>query len=101
MFDTISRPTFGLPILSLLIVFGDWKIIIRNINTLLFAPSSGVLKQFHELLASGEPAIYAKVTMPAVFVGYPLAAVLGVSFGMITGEIFRTSPPVRLLPSDQ
>jgi NitT/TauT family transport system permease protein len=71
-----------------LIVFGDWEIIGRNINTLIFAPPSEVLKQFNELLASGELAISAKVTMPALFVGYPLAAVVGVSSDIITGEIF-------------
>lgn len=89
MLNKISQPSFWLPILSLVIVFGGWEIVGRSINPLLFAPPSAVLQQFNELLASGELAAAAKITMQALFLGYLLAVVVGVPFGIIMGAWTR------------
>lgn len=89
MVDRFSRPQIWLPLLSLVIVFGGWEMVGRSINPLLFAPPSSVIAQFQELLATGELQATAKITMQALFLGYALAVVIGIPFGIVMGVFTR------------
>ena len=82
MLDKLTQPRYWLPFLSLVFVLGGWEIVGRSINPLLFAPPSEVLKQFQEMIASGELVAAAKVTMQALFLGYALAVIVGIPFGI-------------------
>lgn len=83
--DRLRKPSVWLPLLSLLIVLGGWEIIGRSINPLLFAPPSEVLRQFGVLIESGELWAAAQITMQALFVGYFLAVIVGIPFGILMG----------------
>lgn len=72
-----------MPFLSLVIVLGGWELIGRSINPLLFAPPSEVLRQFSVLIESGELWAAAQITMQALFLGYALAVIVGIPFGII------------------
>jgi len=85
MLDKLTQPRYWLPFLSLVFVLGGWEIVGRSINPLLFAPPSEVLKQFQEMIASGELVAAAKVTMQALFLGYALAVIVGIPFGIVIG----------------
>lgn len=85
MFGKLSKPSVYLPILSLLAVFGGWELVGRSINPLLFSPPSIVVGQFGELISSGELQAAAKITMQALFLGYFLAVVIGIPFGIVMG----------------
>ncbi len=85
MLEKITQPRFWLPILSLVIVLGGWELVGRSINPLLFAPPSEVLKELGILIESGELAAAAKITMQALFLGYFLAVVVGIPFGIVMG----------------
>lgn len=89
MIDRLKRPQLWLPLLSLVVVFGGWEIVGRGINPLLFAPPSAVAVQFAELWETGELAAAAKVTMQALFLGYALAVIVGVPFGIVMGAFPR------------
>ncbi|QFS83058.1 Putative aliphatic sulfonates transport permease protein SsuC [Roseivivax sp. THAF40] len=89
MLAKLKKPSLYLPLLSLLIVFGGWELVGRSINPLLFAPPSVVAAQFVELYQSGVLIDAAKVTMRALFLGYALAVVVGVPFGIIMGAFER------------
>lgn len=89
MIDTLKQPRVWLPLLSLVIVFGGWEIVGRSINPLLFAPPSAVIGQFAEMLASGELVAAAQVTMKALFLGYALAVIVGIPFGILMGAVPR------------
>lgn len=85
MIDKMTKPRFWLPILSLVIVLGGWEIVGRNIDPLLFAPPTVVLEMFGEMIESGELAKAASVTMRALFLGYVLAVLAGIPFGIVMG----------------
>lgn len=85
MLDKLMQPRYWLPFLSLVFVLGGWELVGRSINPLLFAPPSEVLKQFQEMIASGELVAAAKVTMQALFLGYALAVIVGIPFGIVIG----------------
>jgi len=85
MIRILSQPRYWLPLLSLVIVFGGWEILGRSIDPLLFAPPTMVLGQFGALIASGELMDAAKITMQALFLGYALAVLAGIPFGIVMG----------------
>ena len=85
MITKMTKPRFWLPILSLVVVLGGWEIVGRNIDPLLFAPPTVVLETFGELIASGELAEAASVTVRALFLGYVLAVLAGIPFGIVMG----------------
>ncbi len=85
MIANMTRPRFWLPILSLVIVLGGWEILGRNIDPLLFAPPTVVLEMFGKLIESGELVKAASVTMKALFLGYVLAVLAGIPFGIVMG----------------
>ncbi|SLN09787.1 Putative aliphatic sulfonates transport permease protein SsuC [Roseivivax jejudonensis] len=85
MLATISKPRVLLPLLSLVVVVGGWELVGRSINPLLFAPPSVVAQQFAELLATGELQRAATITVQALFLGYALAVVAGIPFGIVMG----------------
>ncbi len=85
MLANLKKPSIWLPLLSLVIVFGGWEIVGRSINPLLFAPPSVVAAQFSELVTSGELAEAAQITMKALFLGYALAVLAGIPFGIVMG----------------
>lgn len=85
MIAKLTKPRVWLPLLSLLIVIGGWELLGRSINPLLFAPPSVVAQMFVELMESGELVAAASVTVRALFVGYALAVVIGVPFGVVMG----------------
>lgn len=85
MIAALKRPSVWLPMLSLAFVLGGWELVGRSIDPLLFAPPSVVAAQFGELLASGELAAAAAITMQALFLGYALAVLAGVPFGIAMG----------------
>ncbi|MCR9087772.1 MAG: ABC transporter permease [Rhodobacteraceae bacterium] len=89
MIDKLIRPSVFLPLVSLVVVFGGWEIVGRSINPLLFAPPSEVLRQFGELLQTGELQDAAMVTVRALFLGYFLAVVVGIPFGILMGAWTR------------
>lgn len=81
----LVQPRVWLPLLSLAIVLGGWELVGRSINPLLFAPPSAVLQQFGVLIESGELWAAAQITMTALFVGYILAVIVGIPFGILMG----------------
>ena len=81
----IFQPSIWLPLLSLVIVLGGWELVGRSINPLLFAPPTVVAAQFGELIASGELLAAAQITMQALFLGYALAVLVGIPFGVAMG----------------
>ncbi len=85
MLNKLTNPKLWLPLLSLVVVLGGWEILGRSINPLLFAPPSEVVRQFGVLIASGELWSAAQVTMQALFLGYLLAVVVGIPFGIVMG----------------
>ncbi|MGA9251470.1 MAG: ABC transporter permease [Roseobacter sp.] len=85
----LYKPSIWLPLLSLVVVLGGWEVVGRSINPLLFAPPSEVIKQLNVMIASGELAAAAKITMQALFLGYLLAVVVGIPFGIIMGIFDR------------
>ncbi|MFK7893529.1 MAG: ABC transporter permease [Granulosicoccus sp.] len=87
--NKLASPAVYLPILSLVAVLGGWELLGRSINPLLFAPPSAVIVMFGELLASGELQAAAKITMQALFLGYFLAVVAGIPFGVLMGAFPR------------
>jgi NitT/TauT family transport system permease protein len=89
MIATFKRPSVWLPFLSLALVLGGWELVGRSIDPLLFAPPSVVAAQFGELVATGELQAAAAVTMQALFVGYALAVIVGVPFGIAMGAFPR------------
>ena len=89
MIDKLIRPSVFLPLVSLVVVFGGWEIVGRSINPLLFAPPSEVLRQFGELLQTGELQDAAMGTVRALFLGYFLAVIVGIPFGIIMGAWTR------------
>lgn len=89
MIDKLIRPSVFLPLVSLVVVFGGWEIVGRSINPLLFAPPSEVLRQFGELLQTGELQDAAMVTVRALFLGYFLAVIVGIPFGILMGAWTR------------
>ena len=89
MIDKLIRPSVFLPFVSLIVVFGGWEIVGRSINPLLFAPPSEVLRQFGELLQTGELQDAAMGTVRALFLGYFLAVIVGIPFGIIMGAWTR------------
>ncbi|MBX2880327.1 MAG: ABC transporter permease [Granulosicoccus sp.] len=84
-----KSPAVYLPVISLVIVFGGWELVGRSINPLLFAPPSAVIAMFGELIASGELQAAAKITMQALFLGYFLAVIVGIPFGILMGAVPR------------
>lgn len=89
MIDKLTRPSVILPLVSLVVVFGGWEIVGRSINPLLFAPPSAVLREFGELLQTGELQAAAMVTVKALFLGYFLAVIVGIPFGIVMGAWTR------------
>ena len=89
MINQLSRPSVYLPIVSLIVVFGGWEIVGRSINPLLFAPPSAVLREFGDLLQTGELQAAAMVTVRALFLGYILAVLVGIPFGIVMGAWTR------------
>lgn len=85
MLDRLSKPRVWLPLLSLVIVFGGWELVGRSINPLLFAPPTAVFAEFRELIATGELQAAAQITMRALFLGYFLAVIVGIPFGIVMG----------------
>jgi NitT/TauT family transport system permease protein len=85
MIDRIAQPRVWLPLLSLVIVFGGWELVGRAIDPLLFAPPTVVVEQFGALIASGELQAAARITMQALFLGYFLAVLVGIPFGIAMG----------------
>ncbi len=83
--DRLKEPRLWLPVLSLVVVLGTWEIVGRSINPLLFAPPSSVLQEFGELLSTGELVDAATITMQALFLGYLLAVIAGIPFGIAMG----------------
>ena len=89
MFASLTTPRVYLSILSLVVVFGGWELLGRSIDPLLFAPPSAVIATFGELVASGELQAAAAVTMQALFLGYALAVLVGIPFGVVMGAAPR------------
>lgn len=85
MIERFNKPSIYLPVLSFLVVFGGWEIVGRSIDPLLFAPPSEVIKEFGRLLSSGQLVAAAKITMQALFLGYILAVIIGIPFGIVMG----------------
>lgn len=85
MIDRLKEPRLWLPVLSLFLVLGTWELVGRSINPLLFAPPSSVLREFGELLSTGELVDAATITMQALFLGYLLAIIAGIPFGIAMG----------------
>jgi NitT/TauT family transport system permease protein len=85
MIQKLMQPRLWLPLVSLAVVFGGWELVGRSIDPLLFAPPSVVLQEFRELVASGELQAAAKITMRALFLGYALAVLIGIPFGIVMG----------------
>jgi len=86
---TFAQPRYWLPLLSLAVVLGGWELVGRSIDPLLFSPPSVVLDQFGELIASGELQRAAQITMKALFLGYALAVITGIPFGILMGAVPR------------
>ena len=89
MLERLKRPSSYLPILSLVLVLGGWEIVGRSIDPLLFAPPSAVIGMFGELMATGELQAAATITMQALFLGYALAVIVGIPFGILMGAVPR------------
>ena len=89
MLERLKRPSSYLPILSLILVLGGWEIVGRSIDPLLFAPPSAVIGMFGELMATGELQAAATITMQALFLGYALAVIVGIPFGILMGAAPR------------
>lgn len=89
MLAKLTNPRVYLPLLSLAVVLGGWELMGRSVDPLLFAPPSAVIATFGELVASGELQAAAKVTMQALFLGYVLAVVAGIPFGVAMGAVPR------------
>ena len=87
--NMLYKPSVWVPLLSLAVVLGGWELVGRSINPLLFAPPSEVIRQFSEMIESGELAAAAKITMQALFLGYFLAVIVGIPFGIIMGIFDR------------
>jgi NitT/TauT family transport system permease protein len=85
MIERLAQPRVFLPLLSLVIVFGGWELVGRSIDPLLFAPPTAVAAEFRNLMASGELQAAAKITMQALFLGYALAVLVGIPFGIVMG----------------
>lgn len=85
MLASLKEPKVWLPLLSLVLVLGTWELVGRSINPLLFAPPTSVIREFGALLASGELVEAATVTMQALFLGYLLAVLVGIPFGIAMG----------------
>ena len=89
MLARLTTPRVYLPILSLVTVLGGWELVGRSINPLLFAPPSAVIAMFSELVATGELWAASKITMQALFLGYFLAVLAGIPFGVLMGAVPR------------
>lgn len=85
----LTKPSVWLPILSLVLVLGGWEVVGRSIDPLLFAPPSAVAATLASLLATGELQAAAQVTMKALFLGYALAIIAGIPFGVLMGALPR------------
>ncbi len=85
MIRKLSRPSVYLPLLSMIVVFGGWELIGRSIDPLLFSPPSAVLVEFADLLSTGRLQAAAVITMQALFLGYALAIICGIPFGVLMG----------------
>lgn len=89
MLDKLTRPSLYLPLLSMIVVFGGWELVGRSIDPLLFAPPSAVLGEFSEMLSTGRLQDAAIITMQALFLGYFLAILCGIPFGIVMGVFPR------------
>jgi NitT/TauT family transport system permease protein len=89
MIRKLSRPNVYLPLFSMIVVFGGWELIGRSIDPLLFSPPSVVLVEFRDLLATGRLQDAAIITMQALFLGYFLAVLCGIPFGIAMGVLPR------------
>lgn len=85
MIERLNKPSIYLPVLSFFVIFGGWEIVGRSIDPLLFAPPSEVVKEFGALLSSGQLVAAAKITVQALFLGYILAVIVGIPFGIVMG----------------
>jgi NitT/TauT family transport system permease protein len=85
MIQRLNKPGIYLPLLSFIFVFGGWELVGRSIDPLLFAPPSVVINEFSRLLSSGELVAAAKITAQALFLGYALAVIVGIPFGIVMG----------------
>ncbi len=83
----------------------------RLINTALLPPPHEVLGSLIRLIASGEMPTDAGMSLWRVLVGFAIAAVVGITFGVLTGvsrrfreyavpllELLRPIPPVAFVP---
>jgi NitT/TauT family transport system permease protein len=85
MMQKLSKPSVYLPILSMIVVFGGWELVGRSINPLLFSPPSSVIAEFGAMVGSGQLQAAAAITMQALFLGYFLAVIIGIPFGITMG----------------
>lgn len=77
---------YWLPVLSLAVFLSAWELVGRSVDPLLFAPPTRVAASFVELVGSGELLAATTVTINTLLVGYALAIVVGIPFGVLLAQ---------------
>jgi NitT/TauT family transport system permease protein len=82
----VVNARYWLPALSLAVFLTAWELVGRSVDPLLFAPPSRVAASFTELVGSGELLTATAVTVNTLLVGYAVAIVVGIPFGVVLAQ---------------
>jgi NitT/TauT family transport system permease protein len=109
-----ARTTFmkwGLPLLSVVVFLGFWQLVGASVDPILFSTPSKVADAFVQMIKDGSLVPAFLSAMGDLAVGYALAAVVGISIGMVMGRsevaarvlnpyvnFFQATPLIALVP---
>lgn len=71
---------------SLVVVLIIWQIYGMNVNQLFFTPPTAIVMAFFRVLGTGELLTAIFISLQALFLGFAIAAVVGVSLGLVMGR---------------
>ena len=77
---------YWLPVLSLAVFLTVWELVGRSVDPLLFAPPTRVAASFAELVRSGQLPAAVAVTINTLLIGYGLAILVGIPFGVLLAQ---------------
>ena len=83
----LAQPRIRRPMISLIVMLVAWEALGRFVltNRLFFVPASDVAAALFDLAANGTLLLHATASFKAILYGMVLAAVIGVSFGVLLG----------------
>lgn len=107
----ITRNRVVLPIVSVIVFLGLWQLFGSSINPILLATPTGVANAFVQIIADGTLGPAFLRAMEVLAVGYGLAAVVGITVGVLMGRseaarrvlnpyvsFFQATPLIALTP---